>query len=110
MPDEPGELPELERRRAELYQELSRVGDFRPGALNEVRRKCGKRNCACAAPGHPGHGPQYNLSRRAGGRTRTRHLRSATRARSCRARPAMRAPGREGEKGAPEGTRGGPGR
>ncbi len=75
MPDEPGELPELERRRAELYRELSRVGDFRPGSLNEVRRKCGKPNCACAAPGHPGHGPQYNLSRWAGGRTRTRHLR-----------------------------------
>jgi Family of unknown function (DUF6788) len=75
VPDEPDELPELERRRAELYRELSQVGDFRPGALNEVRRKCGKPNCACAAPGHPGHGPQYNLSRRVEGRTRTRHLR-----------------------------------
>lgn len=75
MPYEPGELPELERRRAELYQKLSRVGDFRPGALNEVRRKCGKPNCACAAPGHPGHGPQHNLSRWVEGRTRTRHLR-----------------------------------
>jgi hypothetical protein len=72
---EPDELPELERRRAELYQQLARVGDFRPGSLNEVRRKCGKRNCACAAPGHPGHGPQWNLTRRVEGRTRTRHLR-----------------------------------
>jgi hypothetical protein len=43
--------------------------------LNEVRRKCGKPNCACAAPGHPGHGPQYNLTRTVGGRTRGRHLR-----------------------------------
>jgi hypothetical protein len=75
VPDEPGELPELELRREELYRELAGVGDFRPGALNEVRRKCGKPNCACAAPGHPGHGPQYNLSRRLEGRTRTRHLR-----------------------------------
>ena len=42
----------------ELYRELGQVGDFRRGSLNEVRRKCGKPNCACAAPDHPGHGPQ----------------------------------------------------
>jgi hypothetical protein len=75
VPEEPDELPELERRREELYRQLSQVGDFRPGSLNEVRRRCGKPNCACAAPGHPGHGPQYNLTRRVEGRTRTRHLR-----------------------------------
>ena len=75
MPDGADELPELEHRRAELYRELSQVGDFRPGSLNEVRRKCGKPNCACAAPGHPGHGPQWNLTRKAVGRTRTVHLR-----------------------------------
>jgi hypothetical protein len=75
VPEEADELPELERRREELYRELSRVGDFRPGSLNEVRRKCGKPNCACASPDHPGHGPQYNLTRRVDGRTRTRHLR-----------------------------------
>jgi hypothetical protein len=75
VPEESDELPELERRREDLYRELSQVGDFRPGSLNEVRRRCGKPNCACAAPGHPGHGPQYNLTRRVEGRTRARHLR-----------------------------------
>jgi hypothetical protein len=75
VPDGPVELAELERRRAELYAELGQVGDFRRGSLNEARRKCGKPNCACAAPGHPGHGPQWNLTRKAGGRTRTVHLR-----------------------------------
>jgi hypothetical protein len=75
MPDLPEDLARLELRRAELYEQLSRVGDFRRGSLNEVRRKCGRPNCACAQPGHPGHGPQYNLSRSAGGRTVTRHLR-----------------------------------
>ena len=75
MPEEPDELAELERRRAELYEELGRVGDFRRGTLNEVRRKCGKPSCACAAPGHPGHGPQWNLTRAVGGRTRAVHLR-----------------------------------
>ena len=74
MPEGADELAELERRRAELYAELGQVGDFRRGSLNEVRRKCGKPNCACAAPGHPGHGPQWNLTRKADGRTRTVHL------------------------------------
>ena len=75
MPDGPDELTELEHRRAELYRELGQVGDFRRGSLNEVRRKCGKPDCACAAPDHPGHGPQWNLTRKAAGRTRTVHLR-----------------------------------
>lgn len=75
MPDGADELAALERRRAGLYAELGQVGDFRRGSLNEARRKCGKPNCACAAPDHPGHGPQWNLTRKAGGRTRTVHLR-----------------------------------
>ena len=74
MPDLPDELGGLERRRADLYEQLSQVGDFRRGTLRAVRRKCGRPNCACAQPEHPGHGPQYNLSRSVGGRTVTRHL------------------------------------
>ncbi|HEX9537904.1 MAG TPA: DUF6788 family protein [Streptosporangiaceae bacterium] len=74
VPEEADELAGLERRREELYRQLGRVGDFRRGSLNEVRRKCGKPNCACAAPGHPGHGPQYNLTRTVEGRTRALHL------------------------------------
>lgn len=74
MPEGADELAELERRREELYRELGQVGDFRRGSLNEVRRKCGKPNCACAAPGHPGHGPQWNLTRTVEGRTRAVHL------------------------------------
>lgn len=63
------DLAGLEARRAGLYAELAQVGDFRRGSLNAVRRKCGKTNCACAGPGHPGHGPQYNLTRWVGGKT-----------------------------------------
>src|SRR5512142_1883374 len=63
------DLAGLEPRRAVLFAELARVGDFRRGSLNAVRRRCGKPNCACAGPGHPGHGPQYNLTRWVGGRT-----------------------------------------
>jgi hypothetical protein len=56
VPDEPGDLPDLERRRDDLYRKLGQVGDFRRGSLNEVRRKCGKPNCACAQPGIRGTG------------------------------------------------------
>ena len=69
------DLAWLERRRGELFALMSQVGDFRRGALNAVWRKCGKPNCACAQPGHRGHGPQYNLTRRIGGRTVNEHLR-----------------------------------
>jgi hypothetical protein len=74
MPDLPPDLPSLERRRSELLDLLRQVGDFRRGALNAVWRKCGKPNCQCAQPGHRGHGPQYNLTRRVGGKTVNTHL------------------------------------
>ena len=74
MPDDP-DLAGLEAERSRLYADLNGVGDFRRGTLRAVRRKCGRPNCACAAPGHPGHGPQYNLTRWAGGKTVTTHLR-----------------------------------
>ena len=63
------DLAGLVARRAVLYAELAGFGDFRRGSLNAVRRKCGKANCACAGEGHPGHGPQHNLTRWAGGKT-----------------------------------------
>ena len=72
LPDR--DLAWLERRRAELFGLMAQAGDFRRGALNAVWRKCGKPNCACAQPGHRGHGPQYNLTRRVGGKTVNVHL------------------------------------
>jgi hypothetical protein len=61
-------LPELEAERDRLYAQLSEVGDFRRGSVSENYRKCGKPNCACAQPGHPGHGPRFLWTRRARGR------------------------------------------
>ena len=74
MADEP-DLAGLEAERARLYAELSGVGDFRRGTLSAVFRKCGKPNCRCARPGDRGHGPQWNLTRWAGGKTVTTHPR-----------------------------------
>jgi hypothetical protein len=61
-------LPELEAERDRLYAQLSRVGDFRRGSVTENWRKCGKPNCGCARPGHPGHGPRFLWTRSAGRR------------------------------------------
>ena len=67
-------LPELESKRAGLFTRLAAIGDFRRGSITENYRRCGKPNCACAQPGHPGHGPRWLWTRSAGGRTRTRQL------------------------------------
>jgi len=49
----------LEKRREDLYKELKETGDFRRGIISVIYRKCGKKNCACAKEGHPGHGPVH---------------------------------------------------
>jgi hypothetical protein len=63
-------LAELEAERERLYAQLSGVGDFRRGSVGENWRKCGKPNCACAAPDHPGHGPRFLWTRTQGRRKR----------------------------------------
>jgi hypothetical protein len=68
-------LPELESRRAGLFARLAAIGDFRRGTVTENYRRCGKPNCACAQPGHPGHGPRWLWTRTVAGRgTRGRQL------------------------------------
>jgi hypothetical protein len=70
-------LAELEAERDRLYVQLAAVGDFRRGSVSENWRKCGKPNCACAAPGHRGHGPRFLWTRSAGGKTVGRQLAAA---------------------------------
>ena len=82
------DLAWLERRRAELFGLISQAGDFRRGALNAVWRRCGKQNCACAQPGHRGHGPQWNLTRRIGGKTVNVHLKPGPELEKARAEVA----------------------
>ena len=52
-------LKGLEEKRKALSKKMGEIGDFRRGTISVNYRKCGKKNCACAKPGHPGHGPQY---------------------------------------------------
>ena len=68
------EVEALEARRKELYGELEQLGDFRPGMISVNYRKCGKKNCACAGRGHPGHGPQYLWNSTFGGKSAAENL------------------------------------
>jgi hypothetical protein len=70
-------LEELEAERDRLYARLAAVGDFRRGSVSENWRRCGKPNCACAAPDHPGHGPRFLWTRSAGRKTVGRQLAAA---------------------------------
>jgi hypothetical protein len=63
-------LPELEAERDRLFARLAGVGDFRRGSVSVNYRKCGKPNCGCAAPDHPGHGPRFLWTRSEGRRKR----------------------------------------
>jgi uncharacterized protein DUF6788 len=68
-------LDDLEQRRARLYDQLAATGDFRRGSISVNYRRCGKPNCACAQPDHPGHGPRYLWTRTVAGRgTKGRQL------------------------------------
>jgi hypothetical protein len=68
-------LTALEAERAGLLRQLAASGDMRRGSITEVYRRCGKDNCACAGPGHPGHGPFYAHTTKVNGKTKTLQLR-----------------------------------
>ncbi|MGA9776229.1 MAG: DUF6788 family protein [Candidatus Dormiibacterota bacterium] len=72
--ESPGDrgLAGLEAERMRLQGQLAEVGDFRRGSLTATYRRCGKPHCACAVPGHPGHGPIHLLSKSVEGKTATR--------------------------------------
>jgi len=71
----PKTLDELESFRDKLRRQLLEIGDFQAGTVYPRFRKCGKKNCACSQPGHPGHGPQYLRTTAKGGKNRAENLR-----------------------------------
>ena len=69
-----GKISSLERKREQLYKQLQETGDFRRGTISVVFSKCGKKNCACAKEGHPGHGPRYLWNATIGGKSYAKNL------------------------------------
>jgi hypothetical protein len=62
-------LPELEQKRSGLFRQITSLGDFRSGSITSIRGRCGKPNCHCHKPNHPGHGPNFRLTRKQKGKT-----------------------------------------
>ncbi len=57
------EIKEMEQRIAQIKAALLKVGDMRPGSLNQQRTVCGRPGCRCQNLGKPQkHGPYYQLS------------------------------------------------
>lgn len=62
-------LPQLEKQRVQVVEAIAGLGDFRRGSITGITGRCGKANCVCHQPGHPGHGPNFRLTRKVQGKT-----------------------------------------
>jgi len=67
-------LQALERKRAEVLQKIASLGDLRPGSLTTTQGKCGKAECCCRQPNHPGHGPHWRITYKVEGKTKSESL------------------------------------
>jgi hypothetical protein len=65
----PDPLTLLEQQRGQILGEIAALGDFRSGSISAIRGRCGKANCQCHRPQHPGHGPHWRLTRKVNGKT-----------------------------------------
>ena len=68
-------LESLRGKRNLLQEKLKGIENFRRGIISVNYRKCGKKNCACAQQGHPGHGPQYLWNTTIKGKSFAKNLR-----------------------------------
>ncbi|HYL13117.1 MAG TPA: DUF6788 family protein [Terriglobales bacterium] len=67
----PESLSDLEQQRSVILEQMRRLPDFRSGSITATRGTCGKPTCRCHQPHHPGHGPNYRLTRKVKGKTVT---------------------------------------
>jgi hypothetical protein len=61
-------LTDLEAARSKLLRQFLSLGDFRPGTVSAIPRRCGRPACHCARPGQAGH-PQFRLLRKVKGKS-----------------------------------------
>ena len=57
------QLKTMERRVEKIKNQLSKIGEMRPGSINEQFTVCGKAGCVCQDPKKAKkHGPYHQLS------------------------------------------------
>jgi len=61
----------LEQQRSSLLQQISALGDFRPGSITGTGGRCGSPSCHCHLPNDPGHAPHPRLTYKWNGKTVT---------------------------------------
>ena len=67
-------LPVLERKRRDVLEKIAALGDLRPGSLTTTQGKCGKAECCCKQPDHPGHGPHWRITYKVEAKTKSEGL------------------------------------
>ncbi len=65
----PDSLADLQHRRAAIVQQISQLGDLRPGSISPTSGRCGKPGCHCHLPGQPVHGPNLRLTYKIDGKS-----------------------------------------
>lgn len=65
----------LERRIERIKQELTSLGDLRPGHLSEQYNVCGNPRCRCKGSPPQKHGPYFQLGWTRKGKSTTRFIR-----------------------------------
>jgi hypothetical protein len=73
----PESLAALEQQRSSILTQILELGDFRSGSITAINGRCGKPNCHCHQPNHPGHGPNFRLTRKINGKTVSESFSSA---------------------------------
>jgi hypothetical protein len=61
----------LEQQRSSLLQQISELGDFRPGSITGTGGRCGNPTCHCHRANDPGHAPHPRLTYKSNGKTVT---------------------------------------
>jgi hypothetical protein len=73
----PESLAALEQQRSSILMQILELGDIRSGCITAINGRCGKPNCHCHQPNHPGHGPNFRLTRKVNGKTVSESFSSA---------------------------------
>ena len=61
----------LEQQRSSLLQQISELGDFRPGSITGTGGRCGTPTCHCHRANDPGHTPHPRLTYKENGKSVT---------------------------------------
>ena len=70
-------LEALEQQRSAILMQILELGDLRSGSITAIHGRCGKPTCHCHQPNHPGHGPNFRLTRKINGKTVSESFSSA---------------------------------